>query len=263
MPRRRAPRLLPLLSRMPAPLPPDRAVCFRWLPRLPGRREAEGAVLVSCDEFYHLRLPIAFPSCIAALASDLIAVRRTMMKRISACLFILAALPMILAQNHTVTPEQYERWKKELSNWGRWGKEDQLGAINLITPAKRKQAAALVTEGVSVSLARDTEKEKAVDNPNPFAHEMIWTGSNSPTPYSLDAYSVTYHGFAHTHMDALCHMFYQGKMFNGFSQKEVTDKGANKLAIAHLKGGIFTRGILMDIPKLKGVPYLEPGTPIY
>jgi len=162
-------------------------------------------------------------------------------------------------QTHpTLTKADIDRMMTELSNWGRWGKDDQLGAINLITPAKRKQAAAMVKEGVSVSLAHDVEKERAADNSNPFQHTMTLAGQ-----FSLDAYSVNYHGYAHTHLDALCHVFYQGKMYNGFSQEEVTQKGAAKLSIRNLKEGIFTRGILMDIARLKGVPYLEPETPIY
>src|SRR5574342_687752 len=80
--------------------------------------------------------------------------------------------------DHTVTTEQYERWKKDLSNWGRWGKDDQIGALNLITPAKRKAAAALVKEGVSVSLAADPDTEKAIDNPNPYEHQMQGIGSD-------------------------------------------------------------------------------------
>ncbi len=79
----------------------------------------------------------------------------------------------------------------------------------------------------------------------------------------MDSYKVSYHGLAHTHLDSLAHVFFQGKMYNGFSQKEVTEKGAGKLDIHNLKNGIFTRGILIDIPRLKGVPYLEPGTAIY
>src|SRR6476469_6697547 len=67
----------------------------------------------------------------------------------------------------TVSKAEYEKWKTDLSNWGRWGKDDQLGAINLITQAKRKQAASLVKEGVAVSLASDADEEKSVDNPNP------------------------------------------------------------------------------------------------
>ncbi len=161
-----------------------------------------------------------------------------------------------------VTGEDLDRWMTELSNWGRWGKEDQLGAINVITPAKRRQAAALVKEGVSISLARDPQTEKAIDNPSPYQHTMIRIG-NGDSGAAMDNYSVSYHGLAHTHLDSLCHVFYRGKMYNGFPQEEVTEKGCGKEDIHNLKEGIFTRGILIDIPRLKGVPYLEPGTPIY
>lgn len=163
-----------------------------------------------------------------------------------------------------LTKADIDRWMKDLRNWGRWGVHDQLGALNLITPAKRKEAAALVRDGVSVSLAHDVETEKAVDNASPFVHTMTATGLNPlEGQFCLDTYAVSYHGWAHTHMDALCHMFYEGRMFNGYSQKEVTGKGAGELGINNIKSGIFTRGILMDIARLKNVPYLEPGQPIY
>jgi hypothetical protein len=138
-----------------------------------------------------------------------------------------------------------------------------MGTVNLITPAKRRQAAALVKDGVSVSLAHDTLIEKAADNGSPFSHVMTATGARPLGQFSVDEYKVSYHGFAHTHMDSLCHIFYQGQMYNGVRQETITDTGAQRLAVTNFKNGIFTRGILMDIPRLKGVPYLEPGTAIY
>src|SRR4030081_258517 len=81
--------------------------------------------------------------------------------------------------SRAVTAAMVDQWMTELSNWGRWGSQDQMGAINLITPAKRKQAAALVKDGVSVSLARNTETEKAADNDSPFIHTMTATGKNA------------------------------------------------------------------------------------
>jgi len=160
-------------------------------------------------------------------------------------------------QKHTVTKEEYERWKKELSNWGRWGKDDQIGALNLITPAKRKQAAALVKEGVSVSMAGDLDTEKAVDNPNPFELQMLTIGS--------DQISVRYHGITHTHLDSLAHINDNGVFFNGYKPDAATvlKQGHAANSIHNLKSGILTRGILIDLPRLKGLPYLEPGTPIY
>lgn len=163
----------------------------------------------------------------------------------------------------SATKADVERWMVEVSNWGRWGRDDQLGALNLITPEKRKRAAALVREGVSVSLARDTNKDPAPDNPQPYEHAMIIAGANNRGQFSADRIGVSFHGYQHTHLDALCHMFWQGKMYNGFSQEEVTQKGATRLGIDNVKGGILTRGVLIDIPKLKGVPHLEPGAAIY
>lgn len=157
----------------------------------------------------------------------------------------------------TVTAEEYERWKKDLSNWGRWGKDDEIGAVNLITPAKRRQAAALVKEGVSVSLAGDADTVKAVDNQNPYEHTMLAIGS--------DRLAVSYHGITHTHLDSLAHINANGVFFNGYTpdKEAIMQQGHTKNSIHNLKNGIFTRGILIDIPRLKGVPYLEPGTPIY
>ena len=187
---------------------------------------------------------------------------------ILAILFIrsphLISEPLPPSSPDTVTQEMVDLWMIELSNWGRWGNDDELGTLNLITPEKRIQAAKLVQTGISVSLARNTEKKEEVDNPSPFRHTMTNTPANPVAgQYSLDTFEVSYHGYAHTHMDALCHMFYKGKLFNGYSNQVITKKGTEKLSILNVKNGIFTRGILMDIPLLKGVPYLEPGTPIY
>jgi len=159
--------------------------------------------------------------------------------------------------SRTVTDAQYERWKKELSNWGRWGKDDQVGALNLITPAKRRQAAALVKDGVSVSLAADADTTKAVDNPTPYEVTMQGIGS--------DRIAVSYHGIAHTHLDSLAHINESGVFYNGYTPDAdaVVKQGHQKNSIHNVKDGVFTRGILIDIPRLKGVPYLEPGTPIY
>jgi len=141
-----------------------------------------------------------------------------------------------------------------------------MGAVNLITPAKRKQALASVKEGVSFSLARTADLEPAVDNPEPIVRKMTSIGVGAPTAGTggtADTFFISYHGFLHTHMDALCHVLYNGKMYNGYSQDEVTEKGAAKNSILSFKDGIISRGVLMDIPRLKGVDYLEPGTRIY
>lgn len=178
---------------------------------------------------------------------------------------LMAAVPAISADVTSnaasdVTQAQFDKWKTELSNWGRWGKEDQKGTLNLITPEKRKQAAALVKEGVTVSLARNLDTEKSVDNGSPFERTM-----NPIRPAaSSDRFTINFHGSAHTHMDALGHHFIGGKMYNGFDRDQfVTEaKGAERGAITTAQDGVMTRGVLIDIPRLKGVDYLEPGVRI-
>jgi kynurenine formamidase len=148
-----------------------------------------------------------------------------------------------------------------LSNWNRWGKHDERGALNLITPQKRVEAAALVRDGAAVSLSRDAIKSVEDASP-PFEHTMIETGWNNEVSAS-DVFSVRYHGFTVTHLDALCHVFHRGLMYNGYSQREVTENGAEKLAVARVKDGLFTRAVLMDMPRLRGVPYLSGGDRIF
>src|SRR6266853_1209259 len=140
------------------------------------------------------------------------------------------------APGHAVSPAEYERWKKDLSNWGRWGKDDQLGAINLITAAKRKQAAALVKEGYSVSMALDADEVKTVDNPNPYEHRMLGIGA--------DYIGVAMHGWAHTHLDSLAHVNDNGTFFNGYKPDadSVLKQRHTKNSIHNVKNGIFTRG---------------------
>jgi kynurenine formamidase len=165
--------------------------------------------------------------------------------------------------NHNVTQADMERWKVELSNWGRWGKDDQKGTLNLITPAKRKQAAALVKDGFAVSLARDAAMKKEIDVPEPYEDVMLTDGSDKGR--ATDRLTMDVHDSAHTHFDALGHHFMKGKMYNGYERKDYVtmEGGLTKDAVINAKAGVFTRGILMDIPRLKGVPYLEPGTAIY
>ena len=165
------------------------------------------------------------------------------------------------AATEQLTKRQFEALLADVSNWGRWGKSDQLGTLNLITQSKRKTAASLVKEGVSVSLSRNAIKVKSDDSP-PFEHRMVETGANGNIS-SSDVYSVRYHGFTVTHLDALCHVFYGGKMYNGFSQREVTSNGAAKLSVIEAKDGIFTRGLLMDFPRLARRAYLPGKQAIY
>jgi kynurenine formamidase len=189
-----------------------------------------------------------------------------------------------------LTKEDVDRWMSELSNWGKWGKDDQAGTINLITPAKRKAAAALVREGVSVSMALDADlpKEGPTGGPLPgmvpagmppavqgqgrsVANRATWTLTSRPpgpeprdlAAYVVDTIAVSYHGNNTTHLDAPSHLYYKGQIYNGYPQSSYTDRGAGKDDVLSMKDGILTRGVLFDIPKLKSVPYLGDDEPIY
>ena len=157
---------------------------------------------------------------------------------------------------------------QQLSNWGRWGDDDQRGALNFITPDVSAAAAALVQEGVTVSAALELAKTPAADNPTPVAHFMTGAGDVADQgrlrglEATGDYFAIAPHGMANTHIDALCHILDQGKMYNGFPASEVLSTGAMKNSIAAGENGIASRGVLLDIASLKGVDWLEPGTPI-
>jgi kynurenine formamidase len=163
--------------------------------------------------------------------------------------------------------EDYHRALKELSNWGRWGADDELGAANLITPTKRKQALALAKEGVAISMAHDVVQEKAADAPNILERTL---GNVTPAGTTdRYQYSGTYHGVSHSHLDAVdCHMMVDGKGYNGRSMEDISAAGGcPKGNINAVKDGVVTRAILFDATRLPGKAtpqgWLEPGTAIH
>jgi kynurenine formamidase len=158
------------------------------------------------------------------------------------------------APQSSVTKAQFERWMKELSNWGRWGKDDERGALNLITPAKRQQAGAVVKTGTAVSLARPIRRDA---KPVPlgitggFSNQFLVQEG-----YILERMQVDYHGGTLSHFDALCHVSWNGKNYNGFDFKDIAtpDGGCRKLTVNTAKDGIVTRGLLLDLPNTQVKP---------
>lgn len=158
-----------------------------------------------------------------------------------------------------LTMTQVDAWMTELSNWGRWGRADERGTLNLITPAVRKQALKLATDGVAVSLAHSIERDAAPDNPRPIGQAMTLDTAG----HAMDLYSIWYHGSLITHVDSLCHYSFEGQIYNGFDRSNIKEGvGCPQNGIENQKEGIMTRGVLIDMPLLKKVPYLEPGTPV-
>jgi kynurenine formamidase len=165
-----------------------------------------------------------------------------------------------------IAATELEELFDELKTWGRWGNEDQKGSLNLITPAKLQAARGLIRDGVTVSASLPLAKRAGPYNTNPVLHHMLRAGDlASPAGYSgaLDFFAMAAHGMSDTHLDALCHIFFNGKMYNGINASEVTSAGARFNAIDNTREGIVSRGVLLDIPALRGLPYLEPGEAIY
>lgn len=138
-------------------------------------------------------------------------------------------------------------------NWGRWGANDQMGAVNLITPAKRAAAAALVKTGRTVSLSRVFEPDQHFIRVN-----QRGTGSSV-----VDYYGFLYHGVAVTHVDALCHMWDQNGMWNGRDPaKEIDTYGARFADITAFGGGLITRGVLLDVPRHRRASHVTMDRPV-
>ena len=159
-----------------------------------------------------------------------------------------------------LTPEEVRSLHETLSNWGRWGERDQLGTLNLVTPEKRAEAARRVTSGRTVSCARPLPVEPGPENPHPVTHHMVGTHTEG---WGGDYFAVRPHGMATSHIDALCHIFHEGRLYNGYSTETVTAHGALELGIHELRDGIVSRGVLLDVPRARGVDFLEPGEPIF
>jgi kynurenine formamidase len=165
-------------------------------------------------------------------------------------------------------------WGERYSNWGRWGGEDQLGTLNFITPARLLEACALPDKGLVISCALPFDQEGPQTGRhgrhNPI-HTMIADGGDAlagaqdflPGGFRYADDSVTMPLQCGTQWDSLAHVFYDGLMYNGREIGLVTSRGAAANSIDAMKDGVVGRGVLLDLPRFKGVPWLDDGTPIY
>jgi kynurenine formamidase len=168
------------------------------------------------------------------------------------------------AQQHPLpTRDELIEYLHGRNNWGRWGPDDQRGAINLITPDKKVQAAGLVRSGRSVSLSRQWPRVPGPNNPNP-ALQYMQMGERRTGGFAVDFYGISYHGHSTTHIDALCHVWDEHGMWNGRDPKqEITMRGARFGDIEQWKDGIITRGVLLDIPRYRGGRFASGDEPIH
>jgi len=157
------------------------------------------------------------------------------------------------------TEEAVLVYLREHNNWGRWGKDDQFGAMHLVTPEKRIAAARLVRSGRAVSLSRPFPKTPAPNNLNPGQHYMRIMPAAG---VAVDYYGISYHGPASTHLDALCHMWGPDGLWNGRTDAELTTEGSKWGSIDHWVSGIATRGVLLDVERHRGT-YVTQDAPVH
>ncbi|MFF0478550.1 cyclase family protein [Streptomyces sp. NPDC004284] len=142
--------------------------------------------------------------------------------------------------------------------------DGRCGALSHLTPERVAAAAAEVRLGRTVSLAAPIETVPGPDDPEPAVHRM--TG---PAPddlgaeglhFATDRFAMNVHGDADSHLDALCHVVFDGELYGGVPASAVmAEGGARTLSVDLLGNGIVGRGVLLDVPRLRGVPWLEPG----
>jgi len=179
------------------------------------------------------------------------------------------------AARPTLTQDTVLGYFEALSNWGRWGDDDELGTLNHVTDEVRLAAARAVRHGRSVSCAWDVEVPGEMERSTttqPYGIDMPGA-ENMPLPgfrndrhwgYSSEQLGLTFHGNTVTHLDAPCHIFWDGTMYNGRPHSLVTaETGSAWAAVTAAANGIVTRGVLLDVAAVRGVPWLEPGEGVY
>jgi kynurenine formamidase len=152
---------------------------------------------------------------------------------------------------------------RSLSNWGRFGPDDEHGTLNLIDGAARRSAAHAVLVGEQVLLARPLGTRAAPDNPRPMLHHMLRSGESARPGFhtASDWIGLGFHGFGTTHVDALSHVMWDGLLYNGRRAEVVTTAvGATQLSVLALAGRLGGRGVLLDLPRALGIPFLERGS---
>ena len=151
-----------------------------------------------------------------------------------------------------VSRQEFDRLFEQLSNWGRWGSDDERGTLNYIKPEHIQSAARLVRAGRSVSLSLPINKVAGPDNPRPALHYMIHRHDvdipEGAPRFATDFMASEFHGDSFTHIDALCHVSHQGRLYNGKPASSVTGLGAKIQDITAFAHGIVGRGVLLDIP---------------
>jgi len=166
-----------------------------------------------------------------------------------------------------LTAHEFRELFDSVSNWGRWDDDGERGALNHLTPARVAAAAQLVTSGVTITLSQPLQTEARVDVPEPADHHMTML-PDAPVgagflSFAKDYVGLDYHNEGHSHIDAFSHVAFDGLLFDGRPDRAVTELGAQAGAIEVLKDGLVSRGVLLDVARTRGIPWLEPGEHVF
>lgn len=166
-----------------------------------------------------------------------------------------------------LTAAEFDALFQAVSNWGRWGEDDERGALNYLTTERVLAAVGLVRSGETLTLSVPLNTQVGIDNPVPADHHMTALGDedigSGTLRFAKDYIGADYHNASHSHIDALCHVAFDGSLYNGKPAATLTSEGATADDIGGLKDGLIGRGVLLDVPGLRGVPWLEPGEHIF
>ena len=161
---------------------------------------------------------------------------------------------------------EFDALLKQVDNSGRWGDQDERGTLNLITPDVRRTAASEVKTGVTMSLAREMVHGQPEGGLGPIAVDLLVISdsiigpSDGSVVWAVERTSLLYHGWSYTHIDALSHMpAYHGRGYNKVPSAHAPPVDQVRNSVAAMRDGLMTRGVLIDLPALKGVPYVAPG----
>ena len=178
-----------------------------------------------------------------------------------------ARLARLSASETWVSAAEFRAIFDEVCTWGRWGTDDERGVLHNVTAQRVAEAARLVRDGIAVTLSQPLKTESRVDCPEPADHHMTMLANEDiglgALHFAKDYVGLDYHNAGHSHIDALCHVAYEGSIYNGKPSESITPDGATFGSIEVLKDGLVGRGVLLDIPRLRSSSWLEPGDHVF
>ncbi len=169
-----------------------------------------------------------------------------------------------MSEREVPSRDEVRSYLTDRRNWGRWGDRGSAGAINLITAEKRLSAVKLVEKGRMVSLSRPFPVASSPENPRPAQHYVAVWDRPPGGGAAVDYYGITYHGTATTHIDALCHVWDENGGWDGKRPEDTIGFGGGKYGtVDEWSDGILTRGVLLDVPRHRGEPYVTLERPVH